>query len=300
MARTIRTLHHQACTGGSLISRCIAALPAVALVSEVSPIGESRPKMVHFHPLDVGGAFLNSYPEARPDLATMVDIFGQQLRLTSDLAQRAGLELVVRDHPHTAYMRRTIAERSAFLDACASFETIHSLVSVRYPYSSFLSLGRTGWDKHLEGYEDYCRRYLRFLDHHATAAIIQYEGFCADPQGTMRTICRVLDLEFDETFEVRWQSHKVTGNSGRGATMDRIQPLPFHDWTAARAEELAGIAVHAQLCDQLGYPADLATYAREANALADEHAGRDAAVPGRRGLGTRRLRRLLRRHRPQA
>src|SRR4051794_14197250 len=127
-AETLRTLHHQACTGGSMISRCIAALPGVALLSEVSPVAEPRPREVRFDPLNVVGAFLNGYPQARPDHAPLVEVLGEQLHITADLAQRASLRLVVRDHSHSGYMRHVVADRSAFLDACSTFGTTLSLV----------------------------------------------------------------------------------------------------------------------------------------------------------------------------
>jgi len=34
----IHTLHHLACTGGTVLSKCLAAMPRVALVSEVNPL----------------------------------------------------------------------------------------------------------------------------------------------------------------------------------------------------------------------------------------------------------------------
>ena len=34
----IHTVHHLACTGGTVISKCLAAMPKVALVSEVNPL----------------------------------------------------------------------------------------------------------------------------------------------------------------------------------------------------------------------------------------------------------------------
>ena len=35
---TLRSIHHLACTEGTLISKCIASMPDVALISEVNPM----------------------------------------------------------------------------------------------------------------------------------------------------------------------------------------------------------------------------------------------------------------------
>ena len=41
-AEPIRSVHHLACTAGSLISRCIAALPNVVLLSEIDPLSRMQ------------------------------------------------------------------------------------------------------------------------------------------------------------------------------------------------------------------------------------------------------------------
>ena len=38
----LRTIHHLACTGGTVISKCLAAMPDVALISEVNPFRAPR------------------------------------------------------------------------------------------------------------------------------------------------------------------------------------------------------------------------------------------------------------------
>lgn len=126
---------------------------------------------------------------------------------------------------------------------------------------------------------------------------MRYEAFCADPQQTMQQVCRVLDLPFDATFEERWAGQKVTGNSGRGAEMRSIAPLPFRDWTPERADELSGIAAHAELCDRLGYPADLTTFAIATNVEAG--VGSVAAFDPDEAPKAGRLRHLLGHHKSQ-
>jgi len=238
------------------------------LISEVSPVAKPTGEQVNFNPLDVLAAFLNAYPQAHPGRQAMLDIFGQQLRLSADLAEKAGLRLVVRDHSHSGYMSPFRDDRSSFLESCSGFDSIRSLVTVRYPFSSYMSLKRNGWDIHVRDYEDYCGRYMHFLDHHAAAEIVKYEHFCQEPEHSVREFCRILDLAYCETFAERWPVRKLTGNSGRGREMSEIRPLPFRDWTEERSEALSKLAIHAELCRRLGYHPDLAVYAAEANKLA--------------------------------
>jgi hypothetical protein len=47
----VRTLHHVACSGGTLISRCLAALPDVVVLSELNPTNRHGPVFNPSHPL---------------------------------------------------------------------------------------------------------------------------------------------------------------------------------------------------------------------------------------------------------
>ena len=48
---TLRTIHHFACTGGTVISKCLAALPQVMLISEINPINRHSSKFNPSHPV---------------------------------------------------------------------------------------------------------------------------------------------------------------------------------------------------------------------------------------------------------
>ena len=97
----VRTVHHFACTGGTLICKCIAAMPNVQLLSEVDPLSTmqhhpgQRPR---FAPTDMAAQLRQSSRGVREDL--LIELFHHELRLVHADAAENGQRLVVRDHAH--------------------------------------------------------------------------------------------------------------------------------------------------------------------------------------------------------
>ena len=49
----IRTIHHLACTGGTLISKCLGSMPDVALISEVNPLNRQGSQFEPTNPFNL-------------------------------------------------------------------------------------------------------------------------------------------------------------------------------------------------------------------------------------------------------
>ena len=97
---TIRTLHHLACTGGTVISKCLASMPDVALVSEVNPLNRFGGKFEPTNPLLM---LERSYRELSID-EIKEDFLGQIGQAVQNCA-KDGVDLVIRDHSHTDFCR---------------------------------------------------------------------------------------------------------------------------------------------------------------------------------------------------
>jgi hypothetical protein len=69
----VRTLHHVACSGGTLISRCLAALPGVVLLSELNPLNRYGGAFNPSHPL----ALLGLLGEPLPQEVLKAEFLGQ-------------------------------------------------------------------------------------------------------------------------------------------------------------------------------------------------------------------------------
>lgn len=249
----IRLLHHFSCTGGTLISKCVAAMPNVQLFSEIEPFstlqGSTEPK---FSPTDIITQAKQSTRGAEQPLIT--ELFAGNLEILYQNAMRKGYRLVLRDHAHSRFCNGADISSAPSLAALVSARhEVLSVLTVRKPVQSYLAMASHGWHKHFtpSSFDEYCRRYLAFIHDHAEADIYRYEDLLEQPAYTMQKICGSLDLPFAEYFDQLFGVFKLTGDSGRSA--DVIETRKDHVISEAFAAEVAASENHSRLQDLLGY-----------------------------------------------
>lgn len=250
LAPPLRCVHHMACTGGTLISRCLGAMPNVQLLSEVDPLSPFRPTS-DFTPTDL----INLTRRAtRPvDDPLLINLFLSGLAVLLDEMRRIGCNLVLRDHPHGKYcFGPQISARPALRKILAGHFEQRAVVTVRHPLDSFLALEADGW-QHFAPFtlEEYAGRYKAFLLDHAGLPILRYEDFVEDPAMRMQWLCAELDIGYNPGFIDIFPVLHLSGDSGR--TGSRIahrsrRPLP----PLVAAEDLERPA-YQRLCHELGY-----------------------------------------------
>jgi hypothetical protein len=250
-AEPIRTVHHFACTGGTLISKCLASMPNVQLLSEVEPFSQIAASEHRFDPTNLiqllrnGSGVTNSSLEA--------DVFLAGLREVLQHCSHRGVRLVLRDHSHSRYCTgQDVATTPTLRVLTQSIAPVTSVVTVRHPLDSFLSLREMGW-LHFKPatLDEYCKRYQQFLDDYEQVSLFKYENIVADPRAELQAMCSVLGLSFVEDFEQLFGVHRLSGDSGRSADIiahrgRRPVPKPVE---AEASESMA----YATLCQRLGY-----------------------------------------------
>ncbi len=251
----VRTLHHLACTGGTLIAKSLAAMPNTVMMSEIDPLSTLHlrtPRPPFFPTALIAG--LRYSPRGIGD-ETILRVFGAALTaLHGDLTAR-GLALVLRDHAHsqfcTAQDRHT---RPTLHRLVADILPVRGVVTVRHPLDSFLSLRNNRW-LHFkpDTLEEYCLRYDDFLTAHAGLPLWTYEAFVADPAKVIDEICTALDLPFSPGFEAMLSLMALSGDSGRSSPLIGVRPRrpTPPELEKSRHDSLA----YTRLCRRLGYEA---------------------------------------------
>lgn len=217
----VRTLHHFACTGGSLISKCLAAMPNTLLLSEVDPLSrmlEARDGRPRFTPSDMISLVRDSARGASQEL--IIEMFLSDLRLIHEESCRLGQRVVLRDHAHGHYCLDSIEDRPGLRAIVATRFPVLSALTVRHPLDSYLALRANAWVQHRPPtFDEYCRRYLVFLADHAGLPITRYEDFVAAPRIVMTELCAQLRLPYRADFIEVFDALPVTGDSGRSAAV---------------------------------------------------------------------------------
>lgn len=212
----VRVLHHFACSGGTLISKCISSMPNTYLLSEVHPTTHlNLGGNTEFRPTDV--ISLCRYARL-PNIDELSrTILEASVQRVSEFLNEIGSKLVIREHTHSDYC---VGERetgySEVVKSLSHSFRIKSVVTVRDPIDSYLSLKNNDW-AHFSpnNFEEYCRRYVTFLNNFDDAQVFKYETFVENPSDQMKLICEYLELEFVESFLDFFDTAVVTGDSGR-------------------------------------------------------------------------------------
>ncbi len=221
---TIRVIHHLACSGGTLVSKCLAALPNVFLLSELHPIsklhmGGGKPK---FLPADV-------ITQARyanvPDIDALAwKMFVNNIKTTENHVSRLGGHLVIREHTHSDFcVGDSFEKKSSVVEHLSSEFNVLRVATLRDPIDSYLSLLTNNWE-HFEpkGFGEYCKRVNTFISEYTSEQIFKYEDFVEDPKASVQKIAKALDLPCSINFLDTFDIFKVTGDSGRSS--DTISP----------------------------------------------------------------------------
>ncbi|QNI96565.1 hypothetical protein [Synechococcus sp. RS9902] len=246
----IRTIHHLACTGGTLISKCIASMPEVALVSEINPFNRSGNEFEPTNPL-----LLFERSTMDPSEEDIKRNFKSQIQQIIEICKRKDLDLILRDHSHTDFCTgRKISETCPVNDYLQDDYELVSVVSVRHPLDSYLGIVNAGWNNQFRPntLNEYSKRYLSFIQKYNSLNIIKYETFCNDPSETMKELCNILKINFLDGFQERFGQQRLSGDSGR-KDVTKIEARPRRPIPREISSQISRSDHYFELLKKLGY-----------------------------------------------
>jgi hypothetical protein len=212
----IRIIHHFACSGGSLVSKCLSAMPNVFLLSEVHPHSDLQryKENPEYSPSDLAKlAFYADVPEQKK-LAEKIFIEAVKVAY-AHIHERGGI-LVLRDHSHSDYCTDGEIRQNTVAKLLGEHFQVNSIVTLRNPIDSYLSLVSNGWVSFQpKTFDEYCNRINKFLEPFTSEQITLYENFVQKPQEVLQKICSTLQVSFDDNFEFLYRIFNITGDSGR-------------------------------------------------------------------------------------
>ncbi len=250
----IRLLHHFACTGGTLISRALSVMPNVTLLSEIDPLSNidlPTSKNSPFRPHDViFGGLVATRPISQEQVAS---VFAAAIEALHFGLQADARHLVLRDHTHSHFCRDPKpASRPTIAAITQRVAPVRSVVTVRHPVESFLSLQANGWKTpSTETIDGYARCYDAFLNAYRDAPVFRYEDFTEAPDEVLKNLCEVLVLPFRPGAPDLLRIARLSGDSGRSSSVIAPRPpKPVPEELARAAQKSAALV---DLCARLGY-----------------------------------------------
>ena len=215
----IRSIHHFACTGGTLMCKALFALPNAVVLSEIDPLSKmmlTESGKVPFAPTDLIYALRHSI---RPvDENVLAESFLAALEAVKNRLERDGRYLILRDHAHSQFCWEDVDfdSRPTLHEMLADHFDTRSIVTIRHPLDSYLSLITNKWVHFTPAtLEEYARRYLAFLDRHDGLPIVLYEDFTVNPDIVLRQMCDYLGLKYSTLATGLLSVVRMSGDSGR-------------------------------------------------------------------------------------
>lgn len=247
----VRLIHHFACTGGTLIIKCLACSPNAHVLSEMDPLSPIDSSGIKFAPGDM--LRLAEYSNRQPAMVEKINLFMASFEALYDANCRKGLRLIVRDHTHSHFCRdEQVPERPTVAEMLGRrFET-RSLITVRHPLDSYLSLLKNGWVTFTpSSLDEYAKRYLAFLAAYPDISIFKYEDFVSNAEQMVQEMCSELEIPFPNGFRDLFTALSFSGDSGRKG--DQIKPRERRKVPDGLIAEAHNSARFRSLCQQLHY-----------------------------------------------
>ncbi len=250
----IRTLHHFSCTGGTLFAKCIASLANMLVLNEVDPFSRMQAPegKARFTPTDMVALVRQGDRQTSDSL--MAELFLAEIDVLRTKCWRTDRKLLLRDHTHSHFLHQELDEdRRTLCEVVADRFPLRSLVTVRHPVDSYLSMRKQGWHLHFSPshFDEYCRRYLQFLKKYSGVPIVKFEDFASSPTETMKQIAEIYDLEYSDLFLEAFSVFEFSGDSGR--KKERISVPPRREIPANFLTEVAGSTHFPILIERLKY-----------------------------------------------
>lgn len=214
--KKLRIIHNLARSGGTLISKCIASMQDIVLLSEINPHKKAQVSQtfgVAAQARDWYGVDVNDAQSETPNLPYMVEKMDQ-------FCQGSQKTLVIRDWAHADYIGPPIIKPPPYrltLDELLHEQwQIISFTIVRHPADTWVSLSKIKFMQQAKiDVHKYLYGYRRFIEDIGDEGILKFEDFTEFPERSMQWISTQLDIPYDREFVDKWYDYRnITGDNG--------------------------------------------------------------------------------------
>ena len=193
---------------------------------------------------------------------TFENIFADRIINCEYIANKHNKRLFIREHSHSYFFKDT---RPRKINSVSWIYDLYKkrfglslpvLLSVRDPIDSWLSLNSSFENESPFNFDQYCEKYLFFLDMVTKTEgiyLFKYEDFVTDQINILNNIGKKIGKKpFTMNGDFLHNSVTSSGNSGRGGTM--ITPRKRRLFTRTLVQDTRDSNNYKLLCDKLGYP----------------------------------------------
>lgn len=217
--KVLRIIHHWPCSGGTLISKCIASMNNVVFLNEIHPYAYLRHLKTEeneYLPTDLIRQLSFDRNGRNSNLCNSAFI-GAVKEINKKTFEMNNF-LVIRDHSYIDFFNGPIPRKSSLIfELFSESYFLVRIFTIRHPLDSWLSLKDNKWDKGIQfnSFNEFCLRIKIMINAMKGVPIFYYEKFCMEPEKEMKSISESLNLKYNMNFKKNFFSIKLSGDSGR-------------------------------------------------------------------------------------
>ncbi len=220
--KVLRIIHHWPCSGGTLISKCIASFSNIIFLNEVHPYAYIRyldTNEKEYLPTDLIQQL--SFKKNGSNANICNSAFVGAISEVNDTICKMNKTLVIRDHSYVDFFRGPLPRKESLIHELFNEKyNLQRIFTIRHPLDSWLSLKENKWDKGIQfnSFNEFCLRIKIMINAMKDVPIFYYEKFCMEPDKEMKAISDKLNLKFNKSFKSNFFRIKLSGDSGRSSS----------------------------------------------------------------------------------
>ena len=220
--KTIRLIHNLPRSGGTIISKSLAAQKGIILLSEIHPEGVSiRKKMgvppYQFDPIFQFQIWNNLFEKHEyENILNSNYKFEDKIDIIYEKTELANKELIIRDWSFADFFGKPFIEpsnKNLLLEILSKKYEILNLYIIRHPLNLYLSCYNNfrffrdnyNFDFFLKGYRNF------FMDA-SKKNIFLFEDFILEPEKNLKNMCETLKINYDNNYLNRLKDINLTGD----------------------------------------------------------------------------------------
>ena len=220
--KTIRLIHNLPRSGGTIISKCLAAQKDTILLSEIHPNGiEIRKKMgldpIDFDPIFQFQIWNNSFEKDEYKKISNSDYkFEEKIDLIYEKTESLNKKLVIRDWAFADYFGKPFTDpkyKNSLLEILNKKYEILNLYIMRDPLKLYIScLNKLSFfDKHYN-FDFFLKGYRNFFLNINKTNICIFENFIKEPEKNLQRMCNILKIQYDHNYLIKLKDVNITGD----------------------------------------------------------------------------------------
>lgn len=251
----LRVIHHWPCSGGTLISKCIASLSNIIFFNEIHPFAYLRLMKYdenQYLPTDIIQQLSFQRNGANSNLCNSA-FFGAISEVNQTINKMNKI-LVIRDHSHIDFFVGPFPRKESLIYELFNEKyDLLRIFTVRHPLDSWLSTEYNNFHKSIQfnDFDEYCSRIKNMINSMRNVPLIHYEKFCTKPGSVFKIICEKLKIPFNASFLKRFNKVILSGDSGRKGEV--IEPRERRTLSDELKRCIYNSKNYMDICNKLNY-----------------------------------------------